>query len=119
MTAYQPNHGDFNVMPPRAIVRRGGIAMNAIHTAGGPCVTDDDGRAVVGLPPFVRAHRGGFAHQPTPVASARSATVTEEIVGDRFTIATDKPPVKVTWRVTGTRKTAARAVTSQTRREER
>jgi hypothetical protein len=55
-------------------------------------------------PLFVRAHRASFAYQLTPVASARSATVTEEVVDDRFTISTGKPHVKVTWRVTATRK---------------
>jgi hypothetical protein len=62
--------------------------------------TDGDGRAIVVLPSFVRAHRAGFAYELTPVASACSATVAEEIVDNRFTIATDEPHVKVAWRVT-------------------
>jgi len=62
--------------------------------------TGADGRAVVVLPPFVRAHRSGFAYDLTPVGSASPAVVAEEITDDRFTIATDDPHVKVAWRVT-------------------
>jgi hypothetical protein len=62
--------------------------------------TDGDGRAIVVLPSFVRAHRAGFGYELTPVTSACSATVAEEIADNRFTIATDEPHVKVAWRVT-------------------
>jgi hypothetical protein len=62
--------------------------------------TDGDGRAIVVLPSFVRAHRAGFDYELTPVTPARSATLAEEIVDNRFTIATDEPHVKVAWRVT-------------------
>jgi hypothetical protein len=62
--------------------------------------TDGDGRAIVVLPSFVRTHRAGFDYELTPVTSACSATVAEEIVDNRFTIATDQPHVKVAWRVT-------------------
>ncbi len=66
----------------------------------GEAWTDGEGRAVVVLPPFVRAHRAGFDYELTPIDSACSATVAEEIAGERFTIATDEPHVKVAWRVT-------------------
>jgi hypothetical protein len=66
---------------------------------GGDVWTDGDGRAVVVLPPFVRAHRA-FVYEVTPVGTPCHATVAEEIVGDRFTIATDRPHAKVAWRVT-------------------
>ena len=65
--------------------------------------TDADGRAVVVLPPFVRAHRAGFEYELTPVGAPSAAAVAEEIVDDRFTIATDDPHVKVAWRVTALR----------------
>ena len=65
--------------------------------------TDHDGRAVVVLPPFVRAHRSGFDYELTPLGSASPAVVADEIVDDRFTIATDDPHVKVAWRVTALR----------------
>jgi hypothetical protein len=67
--------------------------------------TDDDGRAAVVLPPFVRAHRHGFDYELTPLESRCSAVVAEEIADNRFTIATDEPHVKVAWRVTALRAT--------------
>ena len=65
--------------------------------------TDDDGRAVVVLPTFVRAHRAGFEYELSAVGSRCSAVVAEEIADHRFTIATDAPHVKVAWRVTALR----------------
>jgi hypothetical protein len=62
--------------------------------------TDADGRAVVVLPQFVRAHRAGFDYELTPVGSHSTAVVAEEVVEDRFTVATDEPHVKVAWRLT-------------------
>ena len=62
--------------------------------------TDSDGRAVVVLPPFVRAHNAGFDYELKPIYSACSAAVAEEIKNERFTVATDEPHVKVAWRVT-------------------
>ena len=69
----------------------------------GEAWTDEDGLAVVTLPPFVRAHTAGFEYELTPLAPATSAVVREEIAGNRFTIATDGPHVKVAWRVTALR----------------
>jgi hypothetical protein len=62
--------------------------------------TDADGRAVVVLPPFVRAHRAGFAYELTPLDSRVQARVAEEISDDRFAVNTDQPHVKVAWRIT-------------------
>jgi hypothetical protein len=65
--------------------------------------TDSTGRAVVVLPSFVRTHRAGFDYQLTPIGTRCSATVAEQIVDDRFIVATDQPHVKVAWRVTALR----------------
>jgi D-alanyl-D-alanine carboxypeptidase len=62
--------------------------------------TGDDGRAVVVLPPYVRAHRAGFDYELTPVCPASSTVVAEEIVDHIFTIESDEPHVKIAWRVT-------------------
>jgi hypothetical protein len=62
--------------------------------------TDADGHAVIVLPPFVRAHRGGFAYELTAADPACAATVAQEITDDRFAIATDQPHTKVAWRIT-------------------
>lgn len=66
----------------------------------GEAWTDAQGRATVLLPPFVRSHHAGFAYELTPIGIECSARVLEEIADDRFTIATDRPHVKVGWRVT-------------------
>jgi hypothetical protein len=65
--------------------------------------TDDEGRAVVVLPPFVRAHRAGFDYELTSADVRRTAAVGEQIVDNTFTIETDEPHVKVAWRVTALR----------------
>jgi hypothetical protein len=62
--------------------------------------TDGDGRAVVLLPPFVRAHRAGFDYELTPLGSDSTAVIADEVVEASFTIATDEPHVKVAWRLT-------------------
>jgi hypothetical protein len=69
--------------------------------------TDADGRGVVLLPSFVRAHRAGFDYELTPIGSDCAARVVEEIVDGRFTIATEVPHVKVAWRVTALRSRSA------------
>ena len=65
--------------------------------------TDDAGRAVVVLPPFVRVHRAGFEYELTPIGAECSAVVVDELTDDRFAIETDQPHVKVAWRVTALR----------------
>lgn len=65
--------------------------------------TDGDGRAVVLLPAFVRTHRAGFDYELTPLGSPSSASVAEQLIDDRFTIATEEPHVKVAWRITALR----------------
>jgi hypothetical protein len=65
--------------------------------------TDADGRAVVVLPPFVRAHQAGFHYELTPVDRGCAARVAAEIDGDRFTVQTDEPHTKVAWQVTALR----------------
>src|SRR5262245_51493368 len=65
--------------------------------------TDDSGRAVVVLPPVVRVHRHGFEYELEPVGESCAATVAQEVADDRFAIATDRPHMKVTWRLTAIR----------------
>jgi hypothetical protein len=48
-------------------------------------------------------HGPGFEYELTPLDSPSSAAVEDEIVDNRFTIATDEPHVKVPWRVTALR----------------
>jgi hypothetical protein len=62
--------------------------------------TNADCRAVVVLPSFVRAHRGGFDYELTAIETDCTARVAEKIRDDRFTIVTSRPHVKVAWRLT-------------------
>jgi hypothetical protein len=68
--------------------------------------TDAAGQAVVVLPAFARLHRDGFAYELTPVGTECEARVAETVDGDRFTVATSEPHVKVAWRVTPLRSDA-------------
>ena len=69
--------------------------------------TDAEGRAVVVLPSFVRAHRAGFEYELTPLGSQANARLATQISDDRFTIATDQPHVKVAWRLTALKETGS------------
>jgi hypothetical protein len=69
--------------------------------------TDAEGRAVVVLPAFVRTHRAGFEYQLTALESDAEARIAEEIADGRFSVATDRPHVKVAWRVTPLREPSA------------
>ncbi|MCX5001200.1 hypothetical protein OHB05_00965 [Streptomyces sp. NBC_00638] len=76
----------------------------------GTIVTDDQGEATVELPGYFEALNGArrydsdFRYQLTPVGCLAVAVVVGEIEHNRFTIRTDKPGVKVSWQVTGTRR---------------
>jgi hypothetical protein len=69
--------------------------------------TDANGRAVVVLPSFVRAHRAGFEYELKPIDSRAHARVAETVSDDRFTVATDQPHVKVAWRLTALRESGS------------
>jgi hypothetical protein len=69
--------------------------------------TDEGGRAVVVMPLFVRSHQAGFEYELTPIGADCSAFIAEELIYDRFAIATDRPQVKVAWRVTALRAAGA------------
>jgi hypothetical protein len=66
----------------------------------GTAWTNRDGRAVVVLPQAVRSDRAGFDYELN--ADDGAAARVDEPIGPagRFTIATDRPHVRVEWRVT-------------------
>src|SRR6476661_7737958 len=69
----------------------------------GRVTTDAQGRAVAELPPYFEAENVRFDYQLTCVGQFAQAIVQEEVRGNRFIIATDKPGVTVCWTVTGAR----------------
>lgn len=75
-----------------------------LNVYSGTATTDDTGHAVVALPDYFEALNQDFRYQLTAIGQMAHAAVAAEIRGNRFTIQTDKPAVKVCWQVTGVRK---------------
>ena len=69
----------------------------------GNVITDENGDATVTLPDYFAALNRDFRYQLTVIGQFAQAIVSNEINGNRFTIKTDKPGVKVSWQVTGIR----------------
>ena len=69
----------------------------------GHVVTDAQGRATAQLPGYFEAENIHFEYVLTAVGQFAQAMVAEEVHGNQFVIATDKPNVRVSWQVTGAR----------------
>lgn len=72
----------------------------------GNVTTDANGEIVVTLPRYFQSLNREFRYQLTVIGEFAQAIIASEIKGNRFTIKTDKPNVKVSWQVTGIRKDA-------------
>jgi hypothetical protein len=72
----------------------------------GNITTDDAGLATVTLPDWFETLNRDFRYQLTVIGQFAQAIVASEISGSQFSIRTDKPNVKVSWQVTGTRQDA-------------
>ena len=72
----------------------------------GTITTDDAGLATVTLPAWFETLNRDFRYQLTVLGQFAQAIVASEISGNQFGIRTDKPNVKVSWQVTGTRQDA-------------
>jgi hypothetical protein len=72
----------------------------------GNVTTDDAGLATVTLPNWFETLNRDFRYQLTVIGQFAQAIVASEISGNQFSIRTDKPDVKVSWQVTGTRQDA-------------
>jgi hypothetical protein len=77
-----------------------------MNVYNGNVKTDARGNAVVELPDYFAALNRDFRYQLTVVGQFAQAIVAKKIAGNRFTIATDKPNVEVSWQVTGIRQDA-------------
>ncbi|MBT2419365.1 hypothetical protein J7F01_32855 [Streptomyces sp. ISL-22] len=75
-----------------------------LNVYSGMVVTDADGAAVIELPEYFEALNEDFRYQLTVIGVFAQAIVTEEVRENRFTIATDRPEVKVSWQVSGVRR---------------
>lgn len=72
----------------------------------GTVTTDAAGLATVTLPDWFEALNRDFRYQLTVIGQFAQAIVAEEISGNRFTLKTSLPQVKVSWQVTGIRRDA-------------
>jgi hypothetical protein len=72
----------------------------------GNVTTNARGKATVVLPDYFEALNRDYRYQLTAVGQRAQANVEHEIKGNRFTIETDKPNVKVSWQVVGVRQDA-------------
>ncbi len=74
-----------------------------MNVYNGNVVTNQHGAATVTLPDYFEALNQDFRYQLTVIGQFAQAIVAKEIRGNRFTIKTSKPGVKVSWQVTGIR----------------
>jgi hypothetical protein len=77
-----------------------------MNVYNGNVTTDKHGIATVELPGYFEALNRDFRYQLTVIGQFAQAIVAKEIDGNRFTIRTSKPGVKVSWQVTGIRQDA-------------
>jgi trimeric autotransporter adhesin len=75
-----------------------------MNVYNGNVVTDASGDASVVLPEYFSSLNRDYRYQLTVIGQFAQAIVKDEISGNRFTIKTDKPNVKVSWQVTGIRR---------------
>ncbi len=78
-------------------------APEPLNAYSGNVTTDARGYAVVQLPDYFEAINRDFRYQLTVIGQFAQAIVAEEIRANRFVIRTDKPHVKVSWRVEAVR----------------
>ncbi|HUF08979.1 MAG TPA: hypothetical protein VMO47_06650 [Rhodothermales bacterium] len=78
-------------------------SSEVLNLYSGNVITDREGRASVTLPEWFDEINKDFRYQLTVVGTFARAIISEEIDGNRFSIRTDKPYVKVSWQVTGIR----------------
>ena len=77
-----------------------------LNIYNGNVTTDENGQAVVNLPPYFEALNRDFRYQLTVIGQYAQAIVAGEIKDGRFVIGTSAPNVKVSWLVTGVRQDA-------------
>ncbi|MER5494020.1 hypothetical protein ACWD6I_02285 [Streptomyces sp. NPDC002454] len=95
---------DHPLDPENRYLNHAGIeSPEQLNLYSGIAVTDSEGVAVVVLPEYFAALNSDFRYQLTVMGGFAQVTVSEEVSGNRFAIATDRPEVKVSWQVTGVR----------------
>jgi trimeric autotransporter adhesin len=75
-----------------------------MSVCNGNITTDGKGMATVVLPDYFETLNGDFRYQLTVIGQFAQAIVDKEIAGNRFTIRTSMPNVRVSWQATGIRR---------------
>jgi hypothetical protein len=69
----------------------------------GVTTTGSDGLSTITMPDWFSALNMDFSYQLTVIGQFAQAIILQEINANKFVIKTDKPGVKVSWQITGTR----------------
>jgi hypothetical protein len=75
-----------------------------MNVYNGNITTNAQGEAVVEMPDWFEALNKEFRYQLTVIGAFAQAIIKEELKGNKFSILTDKPEVRVSWQITGIRK---------------
>jgi hypothetical protein len=95
---------DHPLDPENMVLRHSFVeSPDMMNVYNGNVTTDGAGFAAVQLPDYFQALNRDFRYQLTVIGEFAQAVVWEEIGGNRFTVRTDKPNVRVSWQVTGVR----------------
>ena len=70
-----------------------------MNVYNGNVITNHQGKAVVKLPDYFEALNKNFRYQLTAIGAFAQAIVSHEINNNRFEIQTNRPNVKVSWRI--------------------
>jgi hypothetical protein len=96
---------DHPLDPANKYLQHSGVeSPDMMNVYAGRITTDREGSAVVELPAYFQELNDNFCYQLTVVGGFAQAVVSEEVRDNRFSIATDRPEVMVSWQVSGIRK---------------
>jgi hypothetical protein len=105
---FKPGGGfeiDHPLDPGKKYLRHSFIeSPDMLNVYNGMVTTDASGEAVVALPDYFETLNSVSGYQLTVIGKPASAFVAEEVKGNRFTIRTSEPLVKVSWQVSGARR---------------
>lgn len=98
-------NGDHNLDPESQYLCHSSInAPEMANIYSGNVTTDENGEAIVAFPDYFEALNGDFRYQLTVLGDFAQAIISEEINKNQFAIKTNKPYIRVSWQVAGTRK---------------
>ncbi|MEP0775784.1 MAG: hypothetical protein HRF46_15675, partial [Acidobacteriota bacterium] len=95
---------DHPLDPENRVLRHAAVeSSEVLNVYSGNVVTDEEGWAVVTLPPWFEAINTDFRYQLTVIGRFAQAIIEEEVKDGRFAIRTNLARVKVSWQITARR----------------